>query len=274
MKVFPESSLRAAFSDFCIRPKQIIKRITMFNLQKFTATLRLDNPTYERFRTSDLHSLVALVSSGRFTANQVAIEMKRISADKWKKYARTRAYLIAEVPLLANLVRASLINFRTKSLVALPGGNIKHDAVWDSDSGNLKDLAHVFVREKVSWGAASEQARNYLDPAYRISGQHFGVGNAVTSPGSAGNMSDTHDAKGAWIPAIFTFAGPGRVSYLCSQVYQYSDDARATWHDIPNSTYEILRTVSVAGKKIKMEISKRSVPPNTRKESLSNSLLV
>jgi hypothetical protein len=246
----------------------------MFNLQAFTAALRLDNPTYERIKTSDLHDLVALMSSSRFTATQVAAEMKRISGDTWKKYARTRAYLIAEVPLLAALMKASLVNFRTRSLVALPGGNIKHDAVWESDSGNLQDLADVFVREKVSWGAASVQASNYLDRAYRNPGQHFGVGNAVTSPGSAGNMSDTHDATGAWIPTIVNFAGPGTVSYLCSQVYQYSDDNRATWHNIPNSTYEILRTVAVAGKKIKMEILKRSVPPNTRSETRSNSLLV
>lgn len=246
----------------------------MFTLQAFTAALRLDNPTYERLRTSDLHALVALMSSGRFDAHMVAAEMKRISRDKWKKYTRTRAYLISNVPQLEKLVRASLVNFRTQSLVALPGGNIKHDAVWDSDSGSLQDLGYVFVREKVSWGAASQNASNYLDPAYRIPGQHFGVGNAVTSPGSAGNMSDTHDAIAAWIPTIFSFTGPGAISYLCSQVYQYSDDNRATWHDIPNSTYEILRTVSVVERKIKMEILKRSVPPNTRHENRSNSLLV
>ncbi|MBD2110057.1 hypothetical protein [Nodosilinea sp. FACHB-13] len=246
----------------------------MFNFQAFTTALQLDNPTYERVKRSDLHDLVALMSSGNFTAPQVAAEMKRISGDKWKKYACTRAYLIAEVPSLAALVKASLVNFRTQTLTALPGGHIKHDAIWDSDSGNLQNLDHIFVRERVSWGAASLQAINYLDPAYRNPGQHFGVGNAVTSSGSAGNMSDTHDVKGAWSPTIFDFAGPEKVSYLCSQVYQYSDDNRATWHDIPNSTYEILRTVSVERGKIKLEILKQSVSPSNRHENLSNSLLL
>ena len=106
-----------------------------------------------------------------------------------------------------------------------------------------------------------------------MAGQHFGVGNAVTSPGSAGNMSDTHDAKGAWGPTVFSFKGPGSISYLCSQVYQYSDDNRVTWHNIPNSTFEILRAVSVAGPKTKMEILKRSVAPNTVQETRSNSLM-
>src|SRR5207248_1116015 len=100
----------------------------MFTLQAFTAALTLDNPTYERVKTSDLHALVALLSSGGFTANQVAAEMKRISSDKWIKYTRTRTYLVTEIPLLATLSRASLVNFKTQSLLALPGGNIKHDA--------------------------------------------------------------------------------------------------------------------------------------------------
>jgi len=245
----------------------------MYNDPAFQAVLKQDNPTYERFKTSELHALVALLSSGGFTAVQVGAEMKKISGEKWIKYSRARAYLIKEIPQLAALVRASLVNFRTQSLVALPGGNIKHDALWSSDTGSLGDLAHILVREKVSWPAASAAASRFLDPAYRVPGHHFGVGNAVTSPGTAGNMSDTHDAKGAWAPAIFTFTGPGSVSYLCSQVYQFSDDNRATWHDIPNSTYEILRTVSLAGPKLRMEILKRSVAPNTRNESRTNFLL-
>jgi len=242
----------------------------MFTLQAFTAELRLDNPNYERLKTSDLHSLVALITSGSFTAGQVAAEMNRISGDKWRKYARTRAYLINQIPMLAAQVGARLVNFRTQWLLALPGGNIQHDAVWDSASGNLQDLAGVLVRERVSWITALVQARSYLDPAYRIPGQHFGVGNVAASQGSAGMMRDTHAIGGAWNPEIFNFNGPGSVSYLCSQVYQYSDDNRSTWHDIPDSTYEILRTASVVGQQIKMEIIKQSVPPNTRRERQSN----
>lgn len=246
----------------------------MFNLVAFNTVLRQDNPTFERVKTSDLHALVALLSTGGFTAQQVAREMKLISGEKWLKYQRTRAYLLAEIPALAQLVRASLVNFKTQTLAALPGGNIKHDAVWGSDSGRLADLAHVLVREKVMWGAAMPLAANCLDPAYRAPGQHFGVGNAVTSPGTTGNMSDTHDAKGAWAPAVFNFTGPGSIFYRCTQVYQFSDDNRVTWQDIPNSTYEIVRTVSRSGAKIKMEILKRNIPPNTRHESKSNSLVV
>ena len=84
-------------------------------------------------------------------------------------------------------------------------------------------------------------------------------------------MSDTHDAKGAWGPTILNFAGPGKISYTCDQVYQYTDDNGASWHDIPNSTYQIVRTVSaIAGNKIKFEILKKSVPPNGRSESRAN----
>lgn len=245
----------------------------MFNATEFNKALKTDNPTYERILTSDLNALVALLLKGGFTAQQVAAEMKKITGGKWQKYKLTRAYLIKEIAMLASLVRADLVNFKTKSLTALPGGNIKHDAEWKSDTGDLQDLAYAFVREKVYWDAPSAAAKPFLDPAYQVSGQHFGVGNAVTSPGSAGNMSDTHDAKGAWAPAVFNFTGPGSISYTCKQVYQWSKDNKATWLDIPNSTYEIKREVSLEGTKIKMAITKKSVPPNTVAESCSNSLL-
>lgn len=246
----------------------------MFNFADFTREQKKDNPTYERMVRSDLHDLAALLQRGGFSAQQVAAEMKRISAEKWNKYRLTKAYLIREIPMLAGLLRANLINFKTQSLLALPGGNIKHDAVWQSDSGNLQDLAYLYVREKVSWDSAAQAAAPFLDHAYQVAGQHFGVGNAVTSPGSAGNMSDTHDAKGAWGPKIFGFAGPGSISYVCKQVYQLSSDNKATWQDIPNSTYEIKREVSKEGQKLKMNINKRSVPPSNKNENVSNSVLV
>jgi hypothetical protein len=242
----------------------------MFNLQAFNAVIRQDNPTFGRIRSSDLDPLVRLVSSGGFSVNQVAQEMKRISGEKWRKYARTRTYLISEIPMLAGLVRASLVNFRTQRMEALSGGNIRHSAVWDSDSGNLQDLASVRVRESVTWGAAPPQARPFLRAEYQDAGQHFGMGNNVTSPGNAGSMSDEHDAIAAWGPNIFSFAGPGPISYLCSQVYQYSDDNRP-WNNIANSAYEIVRTVSTTRTGIKFEILKRSVPPNAHQESRSNS---
>ena len=120
----------------------------------------------------------------------------------------------------------------------------------------------------------SPNARPFLDAAYQSAGQHFGVGNAVTSPGSAGNMSDTHDAKGAWGPNVFKTPIQGTVSYTCKQVYQYSDGNKMNWKDIPNSTYEITRSVSAAGNKIQMKIVKKSVPPSTKQETASNSLIV
>lgn len=112
----------------------------MFNANEFDKTLKQDNPTYERVLTSDLHALVALLNKGGFTAQQVAAEMKKVSGEKWKKYKKTKAYLLKEIAMLAGLLRGNLTSFKTKSLTALPGGNIKHDAVWESDTGDLEDL--------------------------------------------------------------------------------------------------------------------------------------
>jgi len=243
----------------------------MFDLTTFKATLKQDNPTFERFRSSDLHNLVDVLSRNGFNASTVAREMKRISGQKWQKYRRTRAYLLARIPTLESLVTASLVNFKTLSLVAQQGGSIQHQASWESDSGNLKDLGHVRVREQVSWGAAAQNVAGLLDPAYQVAGQHFGVGNAVMSPGTVGSMTDNHDARGAWDTGILNLPGNGPFSYVCQQVYQVSNDGGNTWQDIPNSNYEIVRTVSKTRGTTKLEIRKRSVPPNTRREDRSNS---
>jgi hypothetical protein len=246
----------------------------MFELVTFKATIKQDNPTFERFRSSDLHNLVDLLSRNGFNVQTVAQEMKRISGPKWQKYRRTRAYLLAQIPALGPLVTASLVNFKTTGLVAQQGGSIQHQASWESDSGNLADLAHVRVRESVSWGAPPQNVAGLLDGDYQNAGQHFGLGNAAMSPGTVGSMTDVHDVRGAWGPGILNLPGNGPFSYVCQQVYQASNDGGNTWQNIPNSTYEIVRTVSRARQTTKLEIRKRSVPPNSRREDRSNSTVL
>jgi hypothetical protein len=242
----------------------------MFTVQGLKTAIAQDNPTYERIKTSDLHALVAKLTSGRFSATEIATEMRKVTNDKWKKYGTTRRYLLNEIPGLAAQMSMGLVNFRTTNLQALPGGNIIHEATWDCGTGIKDDLKDWHVREKVMWDNAAPEATNYLDGAYRVAGQHTGVGNAVTSAGNVMNMSDTHDAKGAWSHTIVSFAGPGAISYRCTQVYQYSDDNKLSWKDIPNSTYEIIRTASTVDGKLKLEILKRSIPPNAKQESQTN----
>lgn len=61
----------------------------MFKLETFMVAVKQDNPTYERVKTSDLHALVAQVTKS-IAADKVAAEMRKITPDKWKKYARAR----------------------------------------------------------------------------------------------------------------------------------------------------------------------------------------
>ena len=245
----------------------------MFDLATFKATIKQDNPTFERFRSSDLHPLVDVLSRNGFTVSTVAQEMKRISGQKWRKYTRTRAYLLARIPTLGSLVTADLVNFKTTSLAALKGGSIQHQASWESDSGRLADLGHVRVRERVWWGAPAQNVAGLLDPGYQVAGQHFGVGNAAMALGTAGSNGDNHDARGAWDTGILDLPGSGPFSYVCQQVYQVSNDSGTTWQDIPNTNYEITRTVSkTRGGATKLEVRKRSVPPNTRREDRSSSV--
>jgi hypothetical protein len=246
----------------------------MFNLAEFEKVLALDNPNYARVKTSHLDGVVKLVRSVGFSAQALATEIKKVSGAKWQKYKRTRDYLKANISMLAQLIKPELENFKTQSMVANASVSIDHKAVWESDSGDLKELGYLFVREKVTWDAPSAEAKPLLDPAYQVAGGHFGVGNAAVSPGNVGNMSDSHDIKGAWAPASTKYTGTAPVSYTCKQVYQYSGDNKATWKDIPNSTYEIKREITYQNPRIKMTVTKYSVAPSTTNERCTNSVLL
>ena|SRR5436190_7210224 len=97
----------------------------MLKFKEFEKILLKDNPKYERVLTSDLHDLVELLQASTSpNAAAVGKEMKKIKKDKWKKYARTKQYLLEEFPDL----RPNLMNFRTKSLQGGPAGAINHVA--------------------------------------------------------------------------------------------------------------------------------------------------
>ena len=89
-----------------------------FTVAGFNTELLADNPTYERFRESDLHALVTMLRSTPpgWTATQLASEMKKISATKWQKYARTRRYLEREITALTPLLRAIPTGFTTVAM--------------------------------------------------------------------------------------------------------------------------------------------------------------
>jgi len=225
----------------------------MFKFKEFEKVLLKDNPKYERIKTSDLHDLVALLEkSATPNVDAVGKEMKKIKKDKWKKYARTREYLLTEFPAL----RASLISFRTKTLAAGPSGAINHVLVWDSDSGDLDDLSHLKVREHVSWGSADPAVAPFVISEYKSGGNHYGQGNAAFTPGNVGQGDDTHATLGPFSPEVLKFKGPGVLKYEMDQVYELSEDGGSSWKAIPKSTFKIVRVASFEGGKTKLSIAK------------------
>jgi hypothetical protein len=242
----------------------------MFVLTTFMAQVRQDNPTYGRVKTSSLHDLVAVLSAPPFTADDVATELKKIMRTEPGKltgrYARSYAYLRREIPGLVAALRGNVFNFRTGRLARGPGGTIEHRLVWESDTGNLADLAHIRVREHVSWPTpvppviptvhleAPDQHTNY-----RIAGFHAGVGNAASTPGTVGSGSDTHGASGPFNGAALDYTGAAPLVVTFTQVYQSSADGGVTWANIPNSTYTIRREVRRAGNRAQVTITKTNV---------------
>lgn len=230
----------------------------MFNLDRFNAVLLQDNKTYERVLRSDLHEVVELLrrDGAGVDLPTLATEMKKVSAAKWQKYAGTRRYLEQEFAGLPNLLIPRVTGFGTTSITAGPMGAIVHVLKWESDTGNMADLANARVREHVSWPAPNGQSRNYLINEYQAPGRHFGVGNAAFTPGNLGRGDDTHAALGPFTPGIFAFAGPGSLDYHMDQVYEASYDNGLTWNAIPGSSYTIDRQVTKMGPKVRLTITK------------------
>ena len=76
----------------------------MFKLSDFRIELKKDNSHYERMRKSALHDLVALLErpAPKALPGEVAAEMRKIPDEKWKKYARTKRYLLRTFPGLSS----------------------------------------------------------------------------------------------------------------------------------------------------------------------------
>jgi len=84
----------------------------MFRFADFNAVLRRDNPTYERVLRSELHTVVEILRNGgaNIHLGELAVEMKKVSKQKWQKYARTRHYLEREFPGLKDLLKSMSLN--------------------------------------------------------------------------------------------------------------------------------------------------------------------
>src|SRR5688500_15471648 len=233
----------------------------MYSVNAFNAALAADNNTYERFKKSDLHNLVALARGGTpFVVPALAALMNGISREKWRKYYNVKCYLLAEVPGLAHLVRAhlgTLVTFRTHMMRAIANGRIEHVFCWGSNTGNLNDLAHVRVRERVQWGNSLLATHQYLDGAYRFAGVHVGLG---TSFANTGRGVDTHDLVGPFTaPPSMVDIGHAVHALVLNQTYEFSDDGGATWNVIPNSSYTITRQLSTYGTGPRFTITKVAV---------------
>jgi hypothetical protein len=66
----------------------------MFNHQELMTKIRADNPHYERVLTSALHNLVEKIRTSPADVDGIVREAVKIRQDKWRKYSRTRGWLM------------------------------------------------------------------------------------------------------------------------------------------------------------------------------------
>jgi hypothetical protein len=235
----------------------------MFSVAGLNAELLRDNPTFERVLRSDLHDLVVMLrrTPPSYTLQQIAAEMKKISRDKWMKYTRTRQYLEREFIGLTALMRAIPTDFKTTAMNSQVGDTIlRHTFTWKSDTNSLQDLAQTVTREYVRWPLWPAAITAFINPAfgaaYMAPGSHHGL--AAANPASSGSGQDDHGLFGPFNQTIIDYRGALILAPM-DQVYQYSHD-RATWYDIPNSNFTIVRSAEgQAGGRVKLSITKTRV---------------
>ena len=231
------------------------------------AALKKDNPAYERVLKSDLHNVVEIASKKGVTAKVLSTEMRQIKPEKWAKYKNTRAYLLKEVPGLEDALAARLVKFKTRSITKGPNAGIIHIVEWASDSGDLKDLKDVKVREHVWWAAPKPVTKALVDPSYQSAGEHNGMGNAATSPGTAGSGKDEHAGLGPFTQKMFDAALlPAKTvaELTLDQAYQMSVKG-GPWQDIPNSRFQLRRRVAlIKPGVIRLEFTKRGLDNPTK----------
>ena len=148
--------------------------------------------------------------------------------------------------------RATLVNFRTRSMSTGSAATLHHEVVWVSDSGNLADLSHIQTREQVSWSPAPREFGS--DTTYSTEGQHQGLG---TRSATIGEGADDHSI----IPPGFKYAldadGSSSV-WLMRQQYQYQEND-SDWQDIQGAHYEISRWFERVGNDLIAYTAKRGI---------------
>jgi hypothetical protein len=207
---------------------------------------------------SDLHDLVTLLRKGGFSAMQAATEMNKIAPAKWMKYARSKAYLRREIPMLADMVPAGPVpvKFTTTLMQSEMADTIlRHQFKWESDTGTLADLTAVAIRENVTWGQWPDALINCIGDAhaaYTHPGHHAGL---AVNQGNVGTGQDDHSLLGPFNQTVLNYTGAA-LSALMDQVYEYSYD-RVKWFPIAGSGYTIVREVAPQpANRIKLSLTK------------------
>src|SRR5262245_6001584 len=248
----------------------------MFNLQTFMNQVNTDNTKYERWKQSSLHDVVDLLTNnqppfGPLFVAQLATELKKIKRSKPAKltnrYHNSYQYLLGQIPGLRDAMRGNVVNFHTTRMDRNVGGGIDHYFAWESDTGDLTELAHLVVREYVTWAAPTVPAQYIIPVApledYTQAGWHAGQGNRAHSQATSGGHHDGHGLLGPFAGAVLGYTGQNPLVYTFNQVYQFGDkqgNYGANWADIPMSNYTIVREVhSLGGQRIRVKITKTNV---------------
>jgi hypothetical protein len=129
---------------------------------------------------------------------------------------------------------ANLINFGTESMTDGGANNLHHVVTWESDTGDLNDLANVYTREHVTWGAPP--AEFGAAGEYAGAGEHYGLGQNSAVGGQA---VDDHSVIPTGFNYNLTADGDSATWMMYQQYEMYTPET--DWQPIPGATYEITR---------------------------------
>jgi hypothetical protein len=244
----------------------------VFTLNAFQAAVKLDNPAFKNWAiTSSLDALVKELKTNTWATPQGKARIERIIAflshDKKAKYARTMAYLHAQLQVRIGAIPANAVmkfeTFRVmrgnykgykstgeSKIIPLddtadgsPGPSSfihRHSLTWSSSDGVAISLGQVRTREHVKFltdtqappfNVIQDPDRDFYAPGNQgATGQTFGI--------------DDHSTK---LPSIICVYPRQPGVLQAEQKYQYSVDNGANWVDMDNGQFQLEKKVRQVG---------------------------
>jgi hypothetical protein len=251
-----------------------------FNPGYFRRLIEQVNPQLSRFKESALELLLAITDAMRMgqpfnpaAKDRIQEMVYFVPYDKQQKYKKALEYLrdSAKISLggrpaspgmeFEKLQVGEFAYVANGQTVHMNPGSFHHvfRFTWKSSNGNLESLRGVGTRESVTFRTSpAAPPFNYVQASIPMT---FNQGS--TDGGQWGGCSDDHSTKH---PRLVCASPRVAGELVAEQWYQYTTDRGATWKNIPEAAYLIIKGVRPRGGEMVYFFKKTNWEQHNRKQ--------